>query len=106
MSVKEEKSPALASALSFVVAGLGQVYNGQIRKGVFVFLTFWLVLPWLFGIVDAYRTASRIQRGELSVKTPTHKEIAVAGAVFIGFFFFALLGIFVVFFHFFRTVAI
>ena len=54
-----QREPALAAVLSAVLPGAGQVYNGQLFKGLFVFGTFWLVIPWLFGILDAYVTASR-----------------------------------------------
>jgi len=53
------REPALAAILSAVLPGSGQVYNGQFFKGLFVFCTCWLVIPWLFGILDAYVTASR-----------------------------------------------
>jgi len=57
-----EPSPLLAAVLSMVVPGLGQVYNGRLAKGVLVFLTAWLVLPWIFGVVDAAVEASRRAR--------------------------------------------
>jgi hypothetical protein len=57
-----EPSPLLAAVLSMVVPGLGQVYNGRLAKGVLVFLTAWLVLPWIFGVVDAAAEASRRAR--------------------------------------------
>lgn len=67
----DRKNPGLAAVLSFFWTGLGQIYNGQILKGIgliilqafnflliFVligFITFPLV--WALGIWDAYRTA-------------------------------------------------
>ncbi|HEY8368474.1 MAG TPA: hypothetical protein VIM86_04090 [Thermodesulfobacteriota bacterium] len=76
------KSPGLAAVLSFFWPGLGQIYNGQIAKGlVFVALAAvfgWLMMVvvgfvlypilWIYGIYDAYRTAERInaERGTLS----------------------------------------
>ena len=37
---KEAKNPGLAAVLSFVFNGLGQLYNGQILKGLtFIFLS-------------------------------------------------------------------
>jgi len=68
------KSPGLAAVLSFLYAGLGQIYNGEIVKGVvfiivysvslllcFVLIGFILApLVWLEGIIDAYRSAQRI----------------------------------------------
>ena len=57
---KEERSPALAAILSFVIGGLGQIYNGQIGKGILILFTSWLIIPWIIGIVDAYKTANKI----------------------------------------------
>ncbi len=65
------KDPGIAAVLSFFITGLGQIYNGQIFKGLLLmliqiingFLCFLLIgfvlLPivWIFGIVDAYRGA-------------------------------------------------
>ncbi|MFH0791168.1 MAG: NINE protein [Candidatus Omnitrophota bacterium] len=65
---KEERSPVLAAILSFILAGLGQFYNGQVGKGLLVFFTSFLVIPWIIGIIDAYKTAKRINQGEIIVK--------------------------------------
>jgi len=91
---KETHSPALAAILSFIIAGLGQVYNGQIGKGLLIFFTGWLVIPWIFGIFDAYRTAKAMNEGTIVVKKrPGCMIAAVIGIVifFIGIFFLGLL---------------
>jgi TM2 domain-containing membrane protein YozV/Tfp pilus assembly protein PilE len=62
---KEERSPTLAAILSFVIAGTGQFYNGQIGKGIFFFFTSWLIIPWIIGMFDAYRTAKKINAGTI-----------------------------------------
>ena len=68
------KNPGLAAAASFLVAGLGQIYNGEIGKGIVLFviqminilLIFFIIgiltypLVWIYGIYDAYKTAERI----------------------------------------------
>lgn len=65
------RSPILAAVLSLIIAGLGQIYNGQIGKGViFIVLQLingalttvligWILLPivGLWAIIDAYLTA-------------------------------------------------
>ena len=70
------KNPGVAAVLSFFITGLGQIYNGQIVKGVIfiiiqginVLLMYVLVgfitfpIFWIWGMVDAYRTAERINR--------------------------------------------
>jgi TM2 domain-containing membrane protein YozV len=68
------KNPGVAAVLSFFITGLGQIYNGQIAKGVLFiiiqginvllmyivigFITF--PIFWIWGMVDAYRTAEKI----------------------------------------------
>jgi len=70
------KNPAVAAILSFFFMGLGQIYNGQIGKGImflvlylisivlmFVFIGF-LTTPilWVWGMVDASRSAKSINQ--------------------------------------------
>ncbi|MBP7216992.1 MAG: hypothetical protein KBA46_06900 [Candidatus Omnitrophica bacterium] len=64
---QEGRSPALAAILSFIIPGLGQFYNGQIAKGMVIFLFGWLVIPWILGIVDAYTIAKKINEGKLLI---------------------------------------
>ncbi|MBA4115877.1 MAG: hypothetical protein H0X71_05450 [Rubrobacter sp.] len=67
------RNPILAAILSFIHAGIGQIYNGQVTKGV-VFIVVqainwalttvligWVLLPvvGLWAIIDAYVTAKR-----------------------------------------------
>jgi TM2 domain-containing membrane protein YozV len=68
------KNPGVAAVLSFLITGLGQIYNGNIGKGIVLFLiqivnlalmsfivgyiTFFIV--WVYGIIDAYKSADRI----------------------------------------------
>lgn len=75
------KNPGIAAVASFFFTGLGQIYNGQIGKGIglmilqfiniglmFVligFLTYFLV--WVFGMYDAYKVAERINKGDITV---------------------------------------
>jgi TM2 domain-containing membrane protein YozV len=77
VQMRERKSPGLAAVLSVIFIGLGQIYNGQIGKGigfiiigiVFVALMFVLIgfilypLFWIYNIYDAYKTAERINAG-------------------------------------------
>ncbi len=51
------KDPVLAALLSTVLPGAGQVYNHQILKGVLIFVTSWLVIPYFIGIADAFLSA-------------------------------------------------
>ena len=67
------RNPIVAAILSVIVAGLGQIYNGQIGKGVVfivlqlintaltVVLIGWVLMPivGLWATVDAYLVAKR-----------------------------------------------
>ncbi|PKR77886.1 hypothetical protein CEY16_08125 [Halalkalibacillus sediminis] len=68
------KSPGLAVVLSFFISGVGQIYNGQIMKGLITigiqfingllmfvligFVTYFIV--WVWAMYDAYKVAERI----------------------------------------------
>ena len=47
------QSPFWAGVFSLFVPGLGQFYNGDWLKGVLILLTGWLILPWVYGVIDA-----------------------------------------------------
>ena len=71
------KNPGLAAILSFFWTGLGQIYNGQIGKGIAfiviqginVLLMFILIgfitypILWIYGMYDAYQTSVKINAG-------------------------------------------
>ena len=74
------KNPGLAAVLSFFFSGLGQIYNGQILKGllfmvvqvvnfVLAFVVIGLFtgfVVWVWAIVDAYTSAELLNaRGGL-----------------------------------------
>ncbi len=73
----EKKSSGIAAIASFFVPGLGQIYNGEIGKGimyiiigiVFALMMFVLIgfilypLFWIYNIYDAYSTAEKINAG-------------------------------------------
>jgi TM2 domain-containing membrane protein YozV len=72
--VQSPKSPGVAAVLSFFWAGLGQIYNGEIGKGVMLIILHaisWLMMLiiigfittpilWIYGMIDAYKTAEKI----------------------------------------------
>ncbi len=65
------RHPGLAAVLSFIVPGLGQIYNGELAKGFAfvagmivsgllcaIFIGFFLLIAvWIWAVIDAYRTA-------------------------------------------------
>jgi len=68
------KNPGLAAVFSFFYMGLGQIYNGQIYKGIAFLIAYsisWLLMflvigllttpiLWIYGIYDAYKSAEKI----------------------------------------------
>ncbi|MBW3591798.1 MAG: hypothetical protein KY393_08135 [Actinobacteria bacterium] len=67
------RTPVLAAVLSLFLSGLGQIYNGEVTKGV-VFIVAqlinaaltavligWILMPivGLWAVIDAYATAKR-----------------------------------------------
>lgn len=74
MSTDPQKNPGVATVLSFLFMGLGQIYNGQIGKGIIfivlgaisVALIFFIVgfittpILWIWGMVDANKSAKKI----------------------------------------------
>lgn len=79
------KEPLLSAILSLFIPGLGQIYNGQVMKGIIIlalYVGLWAVsgvlmfvligfctmlLPvvlWLYAIYDGYVVAGKINRGQ------------------------------------------
>ena len=68
------KNPGVAAVFSFFYCGLGQIYNGQIFKGILMFVAYsisillmyviigFITTPilWIWGMYDAYRKAEKI----------------------------------------------
>ena len=75
---QKQKNPLLAAIGSFLIPGLGQVYNGEgILKGLLYFIgmfigSFILVIPglaiWLYSIYNAYKVAEKINLGQIPYK--------------------------------------
>jgi len=74
-----QKNAGLAAVLCFFFTGLGQIYNGQIGKGILfiiiqiinIGLMFVLIgfitypIVWIWGMIEAYKTAERINRANM-----------------------------------------
>ena len=72
------KNPGVSAVLSFFFTGLGQIYNGQLAKGLVfmavgflnILLAFILIgfvtgpVFWIYGMYDAYKNAEKFNRGE------------------------------------------
>jgi TM2 domain-containing membrane protein YozV len=72
--VRSARSPGAAAVLSFFWCGLGQIYNGQIGKGIGMMIAYFISailiylliglittpILWIWGMIDAYNTAERL----------------------------------------------
>lgn len=76
ISLSPLREPYFAALFSLVVPGLGQVYNGQWVKGIKVLLLFWLIAPWIYGVVDAYTTAKQINAHLVATKSSVKDFVA------------------------------
>ena len=68
------KNPSIATILSFFFMGLGQIYNGQIGKGIVFIILYgisvalmWVVIGfvttpilWIWGMIDANNSAKKL----------------------------------------------
>ena len=72
LSVRTEDSarPVIAAVLSVLVPGLGQVFNRQLGKGLVVFFLSFLVIPYVYGIIDAYFVAKKQRERLFLVEAP------------------------------------
>lgn len=78
------KNPGVAAVLSALIPGVGQIYNGEIGKGVMfmiiqavnAFLTLIVIgfitgfAVWVWGVVDAYKGAEKFN-AQLNPQAPT-----------------------------------
>lgn len=86
------KEPFISAILSFFWPGLGQVYNGDFKKGLLIqiiyiiswiagiiFFPFLLIPPAVLvcGIYDGYTEANKMRKGAEALKNPTLKEILI-----------------------------
>ncbi len=77
------KEPLLALTFSILLPGLGQIYNDDTNKGIALIIAAvaaWLLTSvlvgffiyvglWAFAMYDAYTTAEKINRGEISFRS-------------------------------------
>lgn len=87
------KSPGVAAICSVFIPGLGQVYNGELKKGIgiyiagligwalSVFVSFYLfiLIPiiWIYGIYDAYTTANQMNSNKIPVRSSSTSTMII-----------------------------
>ena len=54
---QKKKSVGIAVLLSLIIPGAGQMYLGKVGRGIIILLTCWLIIPWIYGIYEAYKSA-------------------------------------------------
>ena len=86
---QNEKNPVLAAILSFIITGLGQLYNCDVVKDIILFvaqiavsIVLWGLLGrigaiinlviWIYGIYDAYTKAQAINSETYQLPTQTY----------------------------------
>lgn len=71
---RADKSGGIAAILSFLFTGSGQVYNGQLGKGIGIlicaiigYMLYFIpgMIVWIYGMYDAYSTANKMNTGEI-----------------------------------------
>jgi TM2 domain-containing membrane protein YozV len=87
---KELKNSTISGFCSSVLPGLGQVYNGETKKGFVFFLMaffglFLFLIPglivWLYAMYDAYAVATKMNAGEIEF----HETQVIHMVTFIAF---------------------
>lgn len=84
------KDPGFSALLSLVFAGLGQAYNGQVARGLFILAATLAgglgfapagVAFWLYGTYDAYATAKRMNEGTIPYHESSIPALLLLAAV-------------------------
>ncbi|MCM8778234.1 MAG: hypothetical protein NC898_04360 [Candidatus Omnitrophica bacterium] len=89
-------NPGIAAVLSFLVSGLGQIYNGQIKKGI------WLIFLSALGMLILITGAIFIghwffARVQLALLPDIRELVLGIGLFFLGLFFICIVGIYSLF---------
>lgn len=54
---REDKNPVVAALLSLLIPGLGQLYNGEVTKGIVFFIGWFTIIAWPLAVMEAYYSA-------------------------------------------------
>jgi hypothetical protein len=75
------RNPWAALFLSILLPGLGQAYNGQSFKAFLIFVSGILVVPWVYGVYDAFHSARKINRHE---KIPESRPWSIGASLLVA----------------------
>lgn len=90
-----DKNPIVSVILSFFFPGAGQVYNGDLKKGLMIvigaIITLFIFFPasfvvWVYGLYDAYTDADKMNKGQIPYAEATMQDALIYAGVFIGSF--------------------
>ncbi|WP_447908303.1 SHOCT domain-containing protein [Serratia fonticola] len=80
--MQKAKDPALAAILSFIICGSGQIYNGDVPKGVILFVVACIfgiiflplaLIPAIYAAFDAYNSA-KLRNGDVEIEEQRNKD--------------------------------
>lgn len=71
-----KKNIGLITLISIFIPGGGHIYLGQYLKGLLILFLAWLIVPWLYGIYDAYTTVYRFNQELYELIYPENSAIA------------------------------
>ncbi|WP_244603505.1 zinc ribbon domain-containing protein [Methanococcoides sp. NM1] len=92
LTPQSPKDPGLAAVLSLLFSGLGQVYNGELRKGIGILVG--VVVGWvtflipgliicIYGVYDAYTTSKKMNAAEIPFKKADRADYILFILVFL-----------------------
>ncbi len=91
----KEKNPIVSVILSFLFPGAGQVYNGNLKKGLMIvagaIITLFIFFPasfvvWIYNLYDAYTDADKMNKGQIPYAEATTQDVLIYAGAFIGLF--------------------
>ena len=86
------RNPILSGAFSALLPGTGQIYNQEIIKGWIILIAFLLLAGtiigsvgvWGYGVVDAYLTAGKINKGQKKIRLERNSLLAAISSLICG----------------------
>lgn len=85
-AIQSQKNPIIAVILCFFFPGLGQVYNGDLKRGIMFIAgqfigSLLLFIPglivWVYAMYDAYTTANKMNAGQVPYAETNITEVII-----------------------------